>query len=132
LRLPETSTLIGRVAAGGVGQVSFSGLPDPSSVLRELLAIHAAALRAPLPLFPAASRRYAEAFMQQKPPEIALSAARDAFTLRPNSDSIVDQSDAYVFQLYPDFDSVLRLQASEFTGTAQRLYAALFAHRTDS
>jgi exodeoxyribonuclease V gamma subunit len=129
LRLPEVSTLIGRDSEKRVRHVSFVGLSRPEAVLRELLDVYAAALSAPLALFPSSSRRYAAALAKGQHPDQALRVARDAFTLGTYQDVGSDQRDPYVQQLYADFDAVLDLHPGQFEATAQRVYAPLFEHR---
>jgi exodeoxyribonuclease V gamma subunit len=129
LRLPEVSTLIGRDSDNRVRQVSFVGLSRPEAVLRELLDVYAAALSAPLALFPSSSRQYAAAVAKGKHPGQALDIARDAFTSGTYQDVGSDHRDPYVQQLYADFDAVLHFHPGQFETTARRVYGPLFEHQ---
>jgi hypothetical protein len=98
-------------------------------VLAALLRAYAAALSGPLPLFPSASRRYAELLASGKPRELALAQARKAFTSAGPLAFNADDRDAYVQQLFADFDTALEQQPGEFEAAAESVYLPLFEHR---
>jgi exodeoxyribonuclease V gamma subunit len=129
LHLPDRSILIGRETDGAIGTLHFIDLRDPAAILADLLRTYAAALNGPLPLFPAASRRYAEAISSGKPRELALAQARRVFIPAGPERPGVGDFDAYVQQLFVDFDAALEQQPGEFESAAQRVYLPLFEHR---
>jgi exodeoxyribonuclease V gamma subunit len=129
LRLPETSVLIGRDKDGAIGTLHFVDVRDPAALLADLLRAYSAALNGPLPLFPSASRRYAELLASGKPRDVALAQARKAFTSAGAQFSSADDRDAYVQQLFADFDTALEQQPGEFEAAAERVYLPLFEHR---
>lgn len=130
LRLPERSILLGRARDDErIGVVSFALAGSALERLRELLALQHAALSQPLPLFALASHAYAEQrVLKGKDHEQAIRSARtkwgDAHSLEFASDR-----DAYVQQLYPDFDAMLRLTPGAFEAAALRLFEPYWRSR---
>jgi len=125
LALPETSILIGRVKSE-IDMVSFVSVDDPEAVLRELLQLYTTALNGPLPLFPESSRHYAASVFAGKSREQALSRARHAYE---DEQLGSDGQDAYVQQLFADFDAALTEQPGAFEAAAERAYLPLFQAR---
>jgi exodeoxyribonuclease V gamma subunit len=129
LRLPDKSILIGRDEKGAIGTLHFVDIRDPAALLAELLRTYELALNGPLPLFPAASRGYAEALVSGKPRDLAIAQARRMFMASSSQDFGADNQDAYVQQLFTDFDVALEQRPREFEAAAERVYVPLFDHR---
>jgi predicted TPR repeat methyltransferase len=86
---------------------------------------------APLPLFAHASFAYADKLKKDGDADAALRAARFQFgEPRGNAGQSKDLPDAYVEQLFGDFDSMLSQAQDRFVDTALRLYAPLLLART--
>jgi exodeoxyribonuclease V gamma subunit len=128
LHLPDKSILIGR-DKGTIATLHFTDIRDPAALLADLLQTYAAALNGPLPLFPAASRRYAEAISSGKPRELAVAQARRMFAPTGPESSGVGDFDPYVQQLFVDFDAALEQHPGEFETAAERVYLPLLEHR---
>jgi exodeoxyribonuclease V gamma subunit len=130
LGLPERSVLIGR-SNRDAEQITFVPPEQPREVLREMLAVFAAVLAGPIPLFEHSSRAYAELRKQGKSEAQAVEAARHKFS-RQFDTGVCDATDAYVNQFYPDFDSVLEVPSPySFRELAERVYFPLLACRRD-
>jgi exodeoxyribonuclease V gamma subunit len=130
LGLPERSLLIGR-SNREAEQITFLPPEQPREVLRELLAVFAAVVAGPIPLFEHASRAYAELRKQGKSEAQAEEAARHKFS-RQFDTGVCDATDAYVNQFFPDFDSVLEVPSPySFRELAERVYFPLLACRRD-
>jgi exodeoxyribonuclease V gamma subunit len=131
LALPTTSVLIGR-KNNGVGAVRFSSGAAATSVLTELIVLYREALSAPLPLFAEASRAYVNALARGKSEADALDAARSDFGTRARAtENPGGDQDAYVRQLYADFDEVLSARPGAFARSARRLYEPLLQSRSE-
>jgi exonuclease V gamma subunit len=129
LHLPDKSVLIGRETDGAIGTLHFVDIRDPAAVLADLLRTYAAALHGPLPLFPAASRRFAEVISSGKPRDLAIAQARRLYTRAGPQAFGSDDFDPYVQQLFVDFDAALEQQPGEFESAAERVYLPLLEHR---
>jgi len=134
LELPDQSLLVGRKSKGdGAGYVQFALAADPQASLRELVALYCEALAAPLPLFPHASREYVVRLSSAAgTPKAALDAARGKFGGRGDRVEFdTDLSDAYVAQLFGDFDMMWQAADGGFERAAERLYGPLLRVRRE-
>jgi len=136
LQLPEQSLLVGRKSRGdGVGyvQLELAADAEPHAALRELVALYCEALAAPLPLFANASREYVRRLATANGTlKGALAAAREKFGARDDrAEFDTDLSDAYVAQLFGDFDTMWQAADGGFERTAERLYGPLLRMRRE-
>ncbi|MET0387448.1 MAG: exodeoxyribonuclease V subunit gamma [Polyangiales bacterium] len=128
--LPAHSILIGRRKGSEIGQVRFELAAEPRPVLEELLALYFEVLSGPLPLFASASRRYAEQVVSGHAEDAALRAARTVFgDRRASAERGVDLADAYVQQLFDDFERMHAAASGDFERSARRLYTPLLEAR---
>jgi len=134
-RLPERSVLVGRPAdskARGVATVCFEPVAGAEAVLADLVDFYWIGQSAPLPLFKAASRAYADAWHRDGDAAAALARARRAFAGNRVIDG--DAADPYVAQTYGDADPLDEAPASaavapSFEAVARTVYDPLLAHR---
>jgi exodeoxyribonuclease V gamma subunit len=129
LQLPRRSVLVAK--GGEVAGFELSAAECAES-LRALLDLYVEATLTPLPLFAHASRTYAEKIAKGEPDEAALRAARKSYGDRNSqAGKQNDLPDAYVEQLFGDFDQMRSLAGTRFVETTMRLYSPLLrAQRT--
>lgn len=126
--LPDRSVLIARDDSG-IGLVTFALNGSAERCMRALLSLYRDALAQPLPLFAQASHAYAEQrVLKQKDHALALRSARGKWGDASSPKHTTDR-DAYVEQLYPDFDAMLRVQPGQFEAAALRLYEPFWMSR---
>ena len=139
--LPRTSHLVGRGGSALLApEVRFSPVVDAAAVLADLLKVYCVGQLAPLPLFPKASRKFADT-VRRKPEdptarERALLDARDVFT---KSEPLrAEKEGVYVRQFFAQGDplaesfSVVGMEDAadfRFSRLAERVFGPLFAHR---
>ena len=123
-RWPTTSVLVGRSDGDSPASVTFSPLSDPESVLRRLLAWIARARSFPLPFACEASRAYASAHLAGQPEAAALAAARKHYEGQHG-----EAGDAYLAQVYPDFDRLVAGSGPGFAQLALEVYTDMLSHR---
>ena len=142
---PERSHLVGRGSAKGsaASEVCFEGVVDAPRLLEDLVRIYQAGRRRPLPLFPKASRKFAERL--RKNPEDPMTRekawldARDAFA--KSGPVRAEQDEVYVRQFFARGDPLsltgrpVGLEADDeygFSRLSERVFGPLFAYRTVS
>jgi exodeoxyribonuclease V gamma subunit len=127
LELPQRSVLVARK-----GEVACFELSTAECVatLRELLELYVEANQGPLPIFAHASLCYAEKLRKGASEDAALRAARYEYGDRNGRPGLKkDLPDAYVEQLFGDFDQMWNLVGSSFGAATMRLYAPLLQAR---
>ena len=142
---PDRSHLVGRGSTRGsaASQVCFEEVEDAPRLLEDLVRVYQAGCRRPLPLFPKASRKFAERLRKNpedpKTREKAWLDARDAFA--KSGPVRAEQDEVYVRQFFARGDPLsltgrpVGLEADDeygFSRLAERVFGPLFTHRTVS
>lgn len=133
---PRESVVVGRAGDedGDFAERVFRAVPasDARVRLAELVRLYRLGMRAPLPLFPATSRRFAEALADGE--SEALDRARDLFAPSEFDSSFPESEDAYVAQLFrgldplePAFRAVPDLELPSFAELARTVFEPLLA-----
>jgi len=127
LELPQRSVLVARKGAVACFELSTA---ECVATMRELLELYVEAYQRPLPLFAHASLSYAEKLRKGGDEQAALRAARYEYGDRNGRPGLKkDLPDAYVEQLFGDFDQMHALVGSGFGATTMRLYGPLLQAR---
>jgi exodeoxyribonuclease V gamma subunit len=130
LELPRRSVLVARKGAVASFELSTA---ECAATLRELLELYVEAGQGPLPIFAHASLCYAEKLRKGADEQAALRAARYEYgdrNGRPAQQK--DLPDAYVEQLFGDFDQMIDLVGAGFGAATMRLYGPLLQARRTS
>jgi exodeoxyribonuclease V gamma subunit len=136
---PTSSFLVGRPASDGSPIVRFHPVRGPAAILQELVRLYWLGQTAPLPLFPQASRTYAEALRRAKAgdtEERALQKAISAFNGSQHRRG--DADDPYVRQVFGDRDAFAPASPGcedptrpSFQQLAQIVFGPLLDHREE-
>ncbi len=133
--------LVGRGSNDGDAQVEFTAPDDPVALLGQLIALYAAGLRGPLPLFEKASRAYASAWSRAKgddPHPDALRAAAKEYV--SGFGGFADSADVNVALAFGNVNPLddafhaagLGADEGSFGSLARALFGPLLACRTES
>ncbi|MDG2051400.1 MAG: exodeoxyribonuclease V subunit gamma [Myxococcota bacterium] len=141
--LPRRSHFVGRRGSKGkvASEVCFEGVEDAPRLLADLVRIYQAGRKRPLPLFPKASRKFAERVGKNPgDPTLRENAWLDAQNAFTQSSPIrAERDEVYVRQFFGRRDPLalndraagLELDAEYgFSRLAERVFGPLFAHRT--
>lgn len=132
---PRVSVLIGHPARKqGPAEVRFRPLDGAAAILRRLVNLYRAGQGTPLPFFPHASRRYAEAIRRNTEPARALEQARKAY--EGDAYGRGDRADEYVQQAFGGTDPLQPDVCSPgiptgFADLAVAVFAPLLDHREE-